>query len=72
MSNISHSAIARGVDQTTHFTVVPNSPGAFNESEGERLGVYQILIRSERLELLWVAEDMSVSVMEDDAGVEEL
>lgn len=72
MSNIPHSAIARGVNQPTNFTVVADGPGTFNQPEGERLGVYEIGIRFERLELIRVSEDMSVPVMEDDAGVKEL
>lgn len=72
MSDISHSAIAGGVNQPTNFAVVADSPGSFNQPEDEGLGVYQMRVRCECLEPLWISEDMSVSVMEDDAGVEKL
>lgn len=52
MPNISHPAIARGVWQPTNFTVVPDSPRTFDESEGQRLGVNKIWIGCEGLELL--------------------
>ena len=72
MSNISHSTIARCVNQPTNFTVVTESPRTFNESKCQRLGVNKIWIGREGLELLWVSEDVGVSIMEDNTGVEKL
>jgi len=72
VSYITHAAISRSINQPTNFTVVTDSPGAFNEFQGQRLAVNEIAIGSEFLELLWVSEDVSVSVMEDDARVEKL
>ena len=72
MPYISHSAIARSIDQPTNLTVVTDSPGTFDELEGQRLAVNQIRVGSELVKGVRVSEDMSVSVMEDDAGVEKL
>lgn len=72
MSYISHSAIARSVNQATNFTVVTDSPGTFDEFEGERFAVNEIRVGNEFVELVWVSQDVSVSVTEDDTGVEKL
>lgn len=72
MSYISHSAIARSIDEPTNLTVITDSPGTFDELEGQGLAVNQIRVGSELVKGVRVLEDMSVSVMEDDAGVEKL
>lgn len=35
MSDVSHPAIARGVDQPTNFTVITDSPGTLDKLECE-------------------------------------
>lgn len=72
MSHISHAPIAWGIDQPTNFTVVADSPGSFDEFEAERFGIDQVGIGCESPEVLWIPEDVGVSIMEDDVGVEEL
>lgn len=72
MSNVSHSAIARCVNQPANFAVVTDGPGAFDQFEGEGFGIYQVRVRCECLESLWVPKNVGVSIMEDDAGVENL
>lgn len=72
MSDISHPAIARSVYQPANFTMIPDGPGTFNELECERFCVYKVVVRCEGSETLWVSEDVSVSIVEDNAGVKKL
>ena len=72
MSYISHSAISRGINQSTNFAMVTNSPRTFDQSEEQGFDVNKFRIGGECPELLRVSEDVSVSVMEDNARVEKL
>lgn len=72
MSDVSHPGITWSVYQPTDFTMIADCPGTFNELECERFGVDKVGVRCEGSETLWVSEDMSVPIMEDNAGVEKL
>lgn len=66
MAYVTQPVITWSVHQPADFTMVPNGPGPFYESEAESLGAGKPGVGDEELKQLRASEDVSIAIMEHD------